>query len=117
MSTLKWLVVRAIHLAILYGAFIAQIDGALYVIKFFVWSMAILSPVLLTDKAVTDSAKKPPQPVRGLMIWFQAWATLGLLVWFGHIASALAWCFVMVMMEVQSRLVRKVLASASTSAA
>ncbi len=116
MSTVKWLAVHAIHWAILYGAFVAKIDGALYVIKFFVWAMAILSPVLLTDQAVTDSAKKPPQPVRGWMIWLQASATLGLLVWFGHIASALAWCLVMVMTAVQSRIVRKVRASAATSA-
>jgi hypothetical protein len=92
-----WTTVHALHWAILYLAFGANVEGAMYVLKFWVWVMAPLSLALLADRSVQASAKKPPQPVLGWLSWLQAWATLGLLVWFGHIASGLAWGFVMVM--------------------
>lgn len=108
MKTAKWWLVHALHWAVLYGAFAAQIDGAMYVLKFFVWVMAPLSLFLLVDKAAQDAAKEPPLPaVRGWFTWTQAWATLGLLVWFGHIASGLAWGLVMVMFALHRDATRK----------
>lgn len=113
----RWWLVHAMHWAVLYGAFAADMNGAMYVLKFWVWVMAPLSLSLLTDKAVADSAKKPPQPVRGWLSMLQAWVTLGLLVWFGHIASALAWGLVMVMFAVHRAATSKARAAAVTSAA
>jgi hypothetical protein len=95
-EAMKWWLVHALHWAVLYGAFAVQADGPMYVLKFWAWVMAVLSCFLLTDKAVADAAKKPARPVRRWLSWVQAWATLGLLVWFGHIATGLAWAWVMV---------------------
>lgn len=112
-----WGLVHSLHWAVLYGAFCAEVDGAMYLLKFWVWVMAPLSLVLLADKVVIEAAKNPPQPVRGALSRLQAWVTLGLLVWFGHIASALAWGLVMTMVALHIEATRKVRASTATSAA
>jgi hypothetical protein len=111
----RWWVMHALHWAVLYGAFVAQMEGAMYVLKFWVWVMAPLSLFLLADKAAADAAKKLPQPVRGWLSMLQAWVTLGLLVWFGHIASALAWG--LVMCAVHRDTTRKARAAAAASSA
>jgi hypothetical protein len=113
----KWWLVHALHWALLYGAFAARLDGALYVLKFWVWVMAPLSLFLLTDKAAADAAKKPPRPVLGWLSMLQAWATLGLLVWFGHIASGLAWGLVMLNCAWHRDAARKARGSATEAAA
>jgi hypothetical protein len=99
-DAMKWWVVHVLHWAVLYGAFVVQADGAMYALKFWAWVMALLSCVLLAEEAVADAAKKPSQPVRRWLSWVRAWATLGLLVWFGHIATGLAWLWVMVMIAI-----------------
>ncbi len=103
----KWLLVHALHWAVLYGAFVANVDGAMYVLKFCVWVMAPLSLFLLVDKAAASAAKKAARPARDAMSMLQAWTTLGLLVWFGHIASALAWSLVMVMVALHRDATKK----------
>jgi hypothetical protein len=113
-SYFQWLVGHSLHWAVLYGAFAADVDGAMYVLKFWVWVMLPLSLFLLADKATADAAKKPARPVRGALSSFQAWATLGLLVWFGHIASALAWGFVMLVVAVHRDKTVKARASTAT---
>ena len=95
-----WWLVHLLHWAVLYGAFFAQFEGAMYVLKFWAWIMAPLSCALLIEKAIADAAKKQPQPMRRWLSWAQAWVTLGLLVWFGRIATALAWFWVMFVMAV-----------------
>jgi hypothetical protein len=42
-----WTIVHALHWAILYLAFGANVEGAMYVLKFWVWVMAPLSLLLL----------------------------------------------------------------------
>ena len=116
-SYFQWLVGHSLHWAVLYGAFAADVDGAMYVLKFWVWVLLPLSLFLLADKATEDAAKKPPRPVRGALNLLQAWVTLGLLVWFGHIASALAWGFVMLVVAVHRDKTGKARASTATSAA
>ena len=112
-----WWLVHSLHWAVLYGAFSAEVNGAMYLLKFWVWVMAPLSLVLLADTVVLEAAKKPPQPVRSTLSRLQAWVTLGLLVWFGHIASALAWGLVMTMVALHIEATRKLRASMATSAA
>lgn len=100
MKTLKFWAVHALHWAVLYGAFVLNEDGAMYVLKFFVWCLAILAWALLTDSALAESAKKPRFWLRETASRAQAWATLGLLIWFGHIATALAWGWCMVVVAI-----------------
>ncbi len=114
---LKWSVAHALHWAVLYGAFAADIDGAMYVLKFWVWVLLPLSLFLLADHVAASAAKKPRTPIRGFLSALQAWATLGLLVWFGHIASALAWGFVMLVVAVHRDKTGKARASTATSSA
>ena len=116
MRLLKWTLVHALHWAVLYGAFALNLDGAMYVLKFFVWCMAPLSLFLLADKAAEEAAKKAPEPVRRSLNWTQAWVTLCLLVWFGHIATALAWGVVMVAMGVHDDQTRNLRAAKETAA-
>ena len=104
---LKWLVAHSLHWAVLYGAFAAQLDGAMYVLKFWVWLMAPLSLFLLVAKVTEEEANRPPQPVRSALNFLQAWVTLGLLVWFGHIATALAWGLAMLMFAAYRDAVKK----------
>lgn len=111
-----WWLVHALHWAVLYGAFFANVAGAMYVLKFCVWLMAPVSLLLLDDKPAAEAAKKPERPVLRWLSKLQAWATLGLLVWFGHIASALAWGLVMVMFAMHHDATRKARAAAATTA-
>ena len=113
-SYFQWLVGHSLHWAVLYGAFAADVDGAMYVLKFLVWVLLPLSLFLLADKVAADAAKKPRTPIRGFLSALQAWATLGLLVWFGHIASALAWGFVMLVGAVHRDKTGKARASIAT---
>lgn len=90
-----WTAIHCAHWAVLYGAFALGMEGAVYVLKFFAWAMAFASPLLLTEKAKETGVKGGPAPVRATLTRVQSWATLLLLVWFGHIVTALAWCMVM----------------------
>ena len=114
---IKWWLIHALHWVVLYGAFVAGAEGALYVLKFWVWVMAPASLFLLTDKSAAESAKRPRRPVRGALSLFQAWVTLSLLVWFGHIASALAWGLVMLALAAHRAAAKKAHTTATTSAA
>lgn len=103
----KWWLWHALHWALLYGAFAAEMQGAMYVVKFVVWSFVPFSLLLLADKAVADTAARPRRPLLNALKMLQAWSTLILLVWFGHIVTALAWAFVMFMVAVHRELVRR----------
>ena len=116
-DAMKWWLVHVLHWAVLYGAFAAQVDGAMYVLKFWAWLMAPVSLFLLAEKAIADTAKNPARPMRSWLGMAQAWATLILLVWFGHIATALAWGIVMVMVAVHRDKVRAARAAAGSGAA
>lgn len=93
---ITWMALHCTHWAVLYGAFATEIEGALYVLKFFVWAMLFVAPLLLTTSALESAAKNEPRPGRSALNRIQSWATLLLLVWFGHLATAVAWSIVMV---------------------
>lgn len=102
MKTSKWVLVHLIHWALLWGAFAADIQGAMYTIKFWVWVCAVLGVYQLTDESVKSVARRPPQAAWQTSLgWIQAWVTLSVLVWFGHFASALAWGWVMAVVNWQ----------------
>lgn len=98
--------------AVLYGAFALHLEGALNVLRFIVWSMVPLSVMLLPPDAIAAAAKTPAAPVHIALSTLQAWAMLGLLLWFGHIATASAWAFVMLMVAAYRHAVRKARADA-----
>jgi len=103
----KWWFIHVIHWAVMYGAFAANLDGAMYVLKFWVWIMAPISLTLLADKAIKDTAQKPARPIRSFLSMTQAWVMLFALVWFGHIATGLAWAFVILVTYVHKDQARK----------
>lgn len=96
MKTSKWVLVHLIHWALLWGAFAADVQGAMYTIKFWVWVSAAFSIVQLTDQSLQSAASRPEQAAwKTSLGWIQGWVTLCAMVWFGHFASALAWGWVM----------------------
>lgn len=118
MKTAKWTMVHAFHWAVLYGAFAANLEGAMYVLKFWVWAAAALCLVLLTDSAIKSTAEKPEEAkLKQALSLAQAWVTLGLLIWFGHIASAVAWGWVMCAVAFHRDAARKLKTSGATAAA
>jgi len=104
---LKWWAWHTLYWVVLYGAFGLGIEGAMYVLKFWIWLMAPLSLFLLLDKASAAAAQKPRRTTLNALSMLQAWVTLGLLVWFGHVVSACAWGFVMLMVVVHRDATRK----------
>ena len=104
---LSWTLMHCAHWAVLYGAFVANIEGAMYVLKFFAWALAPVALLLLTDAAQEKGAQEPEKPVRAALSRVQAWATLLLLVWFGHIATAAAWGLAMACVAVYREAVKK----------
>jgi hypothetical protein len=95
----KWFVGHLIHWALLYWAFVAGLDGAMYVLKFFVWCLWPVSFMLASKDVIAKDAKEPAKPVLGAMDAFQSYVTLGLLVWNGHFFTGVAWLTVIVMVS------------------
>ena len=78
-----------------YLGFIGGIDGALYLVKFFVWAICLpVGLIALSDAAQKNMAK---QPRTGAPLRFAArlvaWGCLGVMIWTGHIATSVAWGF------------------------
>ena len=104
--------------ALTYIGFLDGVEGALYVVKFFVW--AICLPVGLmgfTDEAQKNLAKQPPNgPISRFIARAGAWCSLAMMVWTGHIATAAAWGFFMLCSAVIGEAVKKMRATAEGSA-
>jgi hypothetical protein len=111
-----WIAFHCAHWAALYGAFIIELDGALYILKFFVWAMVFIAPLMLTDAATEQGLKDSDKPVRGAMTRIQSWTTLLALVWFGHIATAIAWLWVMACAAIYRESVKKARADIDSAA-
>lgn len=80
---------------LLYASFALNMDGAMNVLKFLIWTRALLSPLLLLDAAVNLSAEKAPAPVRRVFRVMQDFTMLLLLVWFSHPFTSVALLFAM----------------------
>lgn len=112
-ETVKWGIFQALMWALLYGAFVLQLDGALSVLKFILWTVAVLSLFGMTDKAIRDRATWPARPfARRTLSWVQSWATLGLLVWHGHTFTGVAWAIAMATIAASANAARKLRAGA-----
>lgn len=113
----KWTLFYVLQWAVLYAAFWLRIDGALYVVKFWVCVFALGAPLLVLDVATTLALKEPPRPVREQLTTLVHWATLGLLVWNGHIAFAVAWAMAMFCIAIHRTIVRVARKAAQAAAA
>jgi len=92
-----------------YLGFMGGVEGALYLVKFFVWAMCLpLGLMALTEHAQKSLAK---QPANSALFRFAsriaAWSALGVMVWTGHIATACAWGFYMLCMAIASEGTKK----------
>ncbi len=93
---LWWLAMNGGFAAAVWFGFIEGVEGAQYLAKFWVWAAALpMGLISLTDamqKKLADEPK-PATPVRRTVQHLIAWFALGVFIWFGHIATAVAWGF------------------------
>ena len=106
---LWWLAMNGGFAAAVWFGFIEGIEGAQYLAKFWVWAVAVLmGPMALTDALQKKLAAKPPTlPARFLVQRLIAWFALGVFIWHGHIATAVAWGFWMLASAICSEGVKK----------
>ncbi len=113
----KWTLFYVLQWAVLYAAFWLRIDGALYVVKFWVCVGALAAPMLVFDAATTFALKERPRPVLEQLTTLVHLATLALLVWNGHIAFAVAWAMAMFCIAIHRINVRVARKAAQAAAA
>ena len=59
---LSWTLMHCAHWAVLYGAFVMNLEGAMYVLKFFAWGLvAPVALLLLADAAAQKGAHRNHQ--------------------------------------------------------
>ena len=91
-KTLWWIVINAGMAALVYAGFILGVEGAQYVVKFFVWAFCLpLGLISLTDAMQKKLAEERPTPIRGALGRLVAWCSLAVFVWTGHVVTAGAW--------------------------
>ena len=93
MKKLGAIVLNALPLALLAGWHFFGSTGAINLAAFLIW--VVLVPVGLF---AASGSKKKGQPVLGPLtsrwiVWPILWATLGVLVWFGFMVTAIAYLF------------------------
>lgn len=96
-NLLTFAVLHAALWAALYAAFALNIEGALYVVTFYVWATLPLMCFSMHPEVIEILAKNPARPVRRLLDLTQAWTMLACLVWFGHIVTAAALAITMLL--------------------
>lgn len=94
---MKNAVIRAMILGLMsamtYLGFLAGVDGDRYVMQFFVWAICLPLGLIF---AFSDEVQKKTaiEPARGAMTALAgrlvAWGCLGVMIWTGHIATAVA---------------------------
>lgn len=93
---LLWLAMSGGFAAAVWFGFIECVEGAQYLAKFWVWAVALpMGLASLTDAVQKKIAGEPPTPtpVRRTVQHLIAWFALGVFIWHGHIATAVAWGF------------------------
>lgn len=98
MKVLQKIVIQAAFAAAIWFGFVEGVQGAEYVAKFLIWGVNLpLAFMCFFDVMHRKLAENPKENalVSGLTRAI-AWATLGILVWHGHIATACAWMFWMI---------------------
>lgn len=112
---MKWALVYVLEWAVLYAAFVLKLDGAMYVLKFAVWSILVLSPAFMMDATIQKAAESAKRygPIQVGLGRLLSWTALLALVWFGHFATAVAWLIVMIMVAGHNGAVAKLRAEGS----
>lgn len=104
--------------ALTYLGFFGGVEGALYVVKFFVWATSV--PVGLIALTDTMQKKLAEQPPKGRVVRFidrtVSWCMLAMMVWTGHLATATAWGFFMLCAAVARASADEIRATAEGSA-
>ena len=90
MKTIKWLLFAAGQAALFYLAFIEGINGALNIVLFLVWGLFLLSFFVFNDEFVNTSQGRTPSVPRWLDVTTDL-IFVGVLVWFGHVFTAMAY--------------------------
>jgi len=92
-----------------YLGFLAGVDGAIYIAKFFVWVICL--PVGLIALSDVAQAKIAKEPDNGALSKFAAglvaWGCLAVMIWTGHVATATAWGCYMLCSSIASEGVQK----------
>ena len=113
---------RLLEMALLIGVpcltwagFVNGVDGALYVVKFFVWAICLPTGLLAMSEQVQKALAKNPPPgaLHKLASRITAWGVLGVMVWTGHIATACAWGFYLLCSFIASEGAKKLRAEAA----
>ncbi|MDD5028504.1 MAG: hypothetical protein PHH58_03225 [Rhodoferax sp.] len=101
-----------------YLGFLGGVEGALYMVKFFVWAICLpIGLLALTQTAQKNMAKLAPiGRLRRVAQNIVVWTVLGVMVWTGHIATACAWCFYMLCTAIASEGTKKHRAAAASAA-
>lgn len=102
-----------------YLGFLGGIEGALYVVKFFVWAICLpVGLIALTETAQNDMAQQSPSGGLFRFAWrIVAWSALGVMLWTGHIATACAWGFYILCSATAAEGVKRHRAAAEASTA
>jgi len=109
-KTLWWLAMNGGFAAAVWFGFIEGVEGAQYLAKFWVWAVAVpMGLISLTDSMQKKIAAEPDQrrPVRRTVQHLVGWFALGVFIWHGHIATAVAWGFWMLAVAVCREGVKK----------
>lgn len=98
-SNRTWAAVNALNWVLLYLAFWRGIPGALAVLKFICWFLAVASLFTLADSTIAAAAKKPRLgPIKRWVGHIAHFSTLGCLMWFGHPVTGAAYLWAMLVL-------------------
>lgn len=119
-KAMLWLVLNGGFAASVWFGFIEGVEGAQYLAKFWVWAVAVPLGLMALTEAVQKKLAAEPEQQRSVnnmvqrLIW---WFALVVFIWFGHIATAVAWGFWMLAAAVCREGVKKHRAAPSASPA
>lgn len=100
LKNLQWIPYSAFHGGLLYMAFWQEREGALHLLKFLCWCIALVSLFALSDEAMARASKLPPANVlKRAVVWSLSALTLLCLVWYGHPVTGAAWACAMLILN------------------
>lgn len=101
-----------------YLGFLGGVEGAMYMVKFFVWAICLPVGLLaLTEEAHKNLAKQSPSSgLHRFTSRIVAWCSLGIMVWTGHIATACAFGIYLLCAAIAAEGAKKHRAAAEVSA-
>lgn len=82
---------------LVYFGMVDGVEGARYVVQFYVWGVVLPISLLTLHPAVQEHIANTPArgPVKMFITHVVAWSCLGVMVWTGNMATASAWMICM----------------------